>query len=225
MANEQLRKQVFDALHFRHACKVFDDTKIIPEEDFDLILEAGRLSPSAFGFEPWSFVVLQNKEIREGLIPFSWGARRQAPTASHFVIILARKPFDTKYDSDYLKDQVGRILKLDEEGQKDRIALYENFQKSEFLLLDDERYLFDYACKQCYITMANMMLAAAFIGIDSCPMEGFDMKSANDYLVEKGIIDPKHFGVAVMVAFGYRADPEVFIKKRHDISEIVCWVE
>ena len=226
MSNNQLRQQILDALNFRYACKLFDKNRIIPEEDFNLILEAARLSPSAFGFQPWSFVVLQNKEIREGIIPNCWGARRQAPTASHFVLVLARRPIATMYNSEYLKDVVKNVLKLPEDLQKGRLERYENFVKNEFKMLGDDKYLFDYACKQCYIAMANMMTVAALMNIDSCAMEGFDIEKTEDYLVEKGVFDPEQFGLASMVAFGYR-DPEdeIFEKARHEMSEIVSWVE
>ena len=54
-----------EAFHFRHACKEFDPMHKISEEDFKFILETGRLSPSSFGYEPWKFIVVQNKELRE----------------------------------------------------------------------------------------------------------------------------------------------------------------
>lgn len=42
-----------EALTFRHACKVFDEYKIIEESDFIDILNAGVLAPSSMGLEPW----------------------------------------------------------------------------------------------------------------------------------------------------------------------------
>jgi nitroreductase len=54
-------------------------------------LKRGRLSPSSNGLEPWKFVVIQNEELREELRLFSYGAYKQFPTASHMVLILARK--------------------------------------------------------------------------------------------------------------------------------------
>src|SRR5690606_3878688 len=69
-----VREQVLDAFRFRHACKQFDPGRIVSDEDFDYIMEAGRLSPSSFGWEPWKFVVLQNMAVREKLLPVTWGA-------------------------------------------------------------------------------------------------------------------------------------------------------
>lgn len=213
-----------EALTFRHACKLFDENRKIPKEDFELILEAARLSPSSFGFEPWYFIILQNKELREGLIPFCWGARRQLPTASHFVLILLRKPSDMKYDSHYIEDMMQRVQKLDQAAHDARLEHYTNFQKHDFNLLESERALLDWAGKQCYIALANMMLTAAFIGVDSCPIEGFERDAAESYLVGKGVYDPAQLGLTCMVAFGYRVR-EGRGKTRHEQSEIVRWYE
>lgn len=61
------------AWEFRYACKEFDPIKKISEEDFHIILEGGRLSPSSFGFEPWEFLVVQNVELRAVIRAFAWG--------------------------------------------------------------------------------------------------------------------------------------------------------
>ena len=57
---------------------------------------------------------------------------------------------------------------------------YREFQERDFKLNSDEK-LFDWASKQTYIALANMMTSAALIGIDSCPIEGFHQeKTEND---------------------------------------------
>ncbi|GAA9632269.1 hypothetical protein HpVa147_18430 [Helicobacter pylori] len=64
--------------------------------------------------------------------------------------------------------------------------------------------MFDWASKQTYIQMANMMMAAAMLGIDSCPIEGYDQEKVEAYLEEKGYLNTAEFGVSVMASFGYR---------------------
>ncbi|MDP4098288.1 NAD(P)H-dependent oxidoreductase [Paenibacillus sp. P96] len=81
------------AFEFRHATKEFDPTKKISAEDFNVILETARLSPSSVGLEPWKFVVVQNPDLREKLRTVSWGAQGQMPTASHVVLILANDQY------------------------------------------------------------------------------------------------------------------------------------
>ncbi len=103
MTNEQRKERILEAYRFRHACKEFDATKSISKEDFDFILETGRLSLSSFGFEPWKFLVVQNMDLRTKLLPVTWGAQKQLPTASHFVIILARTKPSMVADSAYIQ--------------------------------------------------------------------------------------------------------------------------
>lgn len=86
-----MNQTIMDAFHFRHATKQFDPQKKVSKEDFETILESGRLSPSSLGLEPWKFVVIQDQALRDELKAHSWGAAKQLDTASHFVLIFARK--------------------------------------------------------------------------------------------------------------------------------------
>ena len=216
-------KQFLDVMEFRHACKQFNPEEIITPEDFNTILEAGRLSPSSFGFEPWKFLVIQDKALKQKLFPVSWGAQNSLNGASHFVIILARKSGDVIYSGDYISQMMTEVKKLPEAVAERMKAVYENFQRNEFNLLDNERALFDWACKQSYIALGNMLTAAAFLGIDSCPIEGFNPAAVESILQEEGILDPKHFGVSVMAGFGYRAkEPQP--KTRRPMEEVVQWI-
>lgn len=216
-------QEIIEAFQFRHACKKYDPTKVVSDEDFNTILEAGRLSPSSFGFEPWKFLVVQDKKLREKLFPVSWGAQNSFNGASHFVIILARKKIDTVYNSEYITRIMTEVQNLPAEVSAGKRAAYENFQKNDFNLLESDRALFDWAGKQTYIALGNMLTAAAFLQIDSCPIEGFNIEKVEEILKEEGILDTEHFGVSVMASFGYRAS-EPHKKTRQDLSDIVQWV-
>jgi nitroreductase len=118
-----MENKFLDAMMFRHACKEFDNTKKISNEDFNMILEMERISPSSFGFEPWKFVIVQNEALREKLKAFSWGAQGQLPTASHFMIILSRKKKGMIYDSEYIQHMMRDVKQLPEDVQE----LYSQF--------------------------------------------------------------------------------------------------
>jgi nitroreductase len=216
-----MEKNFLEAMKYRHACKEFDGSKKISDTEFNNILEIGRLSPSSFGMEPWKFVVVQNEALREKLKAFSWGAQGQLPSASHFMIILARKPKSMKYGSDYVNGM------LEYKGlPEDVVALYkqfyEQFQKVDFNLLESDRTLFDWASKQIYIALGNMMTGAATMGIDSCPIEGFDINEMDRFLDNELGIDSTEFGATVMAAFGYRKD-EPRDKSRLPMEDVTAW--
>lgn len=217
-----MENKFIDAMQFRHATKEFDPTKKVSQEDFSTLLEAGRLSPSSFGFEPWKFLVIQNEDLRKKLKDFTWGAQGQLPTASYFVIILARKKNRMIYNSEYIKHMLNDVKQLPEDVIKQYSEFYEKFQKEDFKLLESDRTIFDWACKQTYIAMANMMTCAAYMGIDSCPMEGFDMAKTEAFLKDELNIDPEEFGASVMVAFGHRKQ-EPKEKLRQELEAVNAW--
>ena len=55
-------KDLLDFLKERRSIRSFKDTPI-PDEEIEMILEAGRASPSASNIQPWEFIVIKNKEI------------------------------------------------------------------------------------------------------------------------------------------------------------------
>src|SRR3954452_13760586 len=121
---ESKKQEILKAYQFRHACKAFDTNKKISDEDFHFILETGRLSPSSLGFEPGKFVVIQNAALREKLKPVSGGAEGQLPTASHFVVILARREEGLRPDSVHVSKMWKDIHHMPEEVVQDWYDFY-----------------------------------------------------------------------------------------------------
>jgi len=216
------KEAILNAYRSRHACKEFDPARRISDEDFAFILETGRLSPSSFGFEPWKFVIAQNPDLREKLRAYTWGAQRTLPTASHFMLVFARRQAEMMDDSAYIQSYMKDVQKLPPEAAANRQRLYRKFLEFDFGLLGRENAVDDWAGKQSYIALGNMMTAAALIGIDSCPIEGFEREPIARVLREEGIDDGSRFHLVCMVAFGYRAH-EPRGKTRRELSEVVEW--
>lgn len=214
------KEQVISAFQYRHAAQAFDSTKKISEDDFNYILETGRLSPSSIGLEPWKFVVVQNPELRSKMKKISPGAQGQLDTASHFLIILART--NVRYDSEYVLDQMKNVQNMPEEVVTYFIGALKNVQEVRGLL-ENERLLYEWSAKQTYIAMGNMMTAAALAGIDSCPIEGFDYAAVDHILEEEGLLEGGNLKASVMVAFGYRNEEPKRAKTRSNMDKIVIW--
>lgn len=196
------KKKLFsEAMSFRHACKLFSDKKI-PKGDLEFILEAGRLSPSSFGIEQWKFVVVQNQAMKEAIEKVAWN-QKQISTCSDLLVILARK--DVRSSDTYTKTQLER-WKLSAEDLKGLLGLYKGWVDSR-----DDHTVEMWSEKQCYIAGANMMTAAALIGIDSCPIEGF-LSDKVDVILG---IDTSVFQSALVIPFGYRVNAQ---KGKHRLS-------
>ena len=218
------KNAILDAHLFRHACKEFDASQTISDEDFDFILEIARLSPSSFGLEPWKFLVLQNRELRERLLPHIWGGQKQLPTASHVILTLVRKSAFMRYDSKFVHDFMREVQNFPEDAALARGKILEQFQREDFSLLDSERAINDWSGKQSYIALANMMTAAAMVGIDSCPIEGFNQAALEQALSQEIALDLSHWRVAYLVAFGYRKGAPARPKTRQEKECVVEWI-
>ncbi len=192
------KEEFLKIMNFRHACKVFDETKKISDEDMHYILEVARKSPSSFGMEAWKFLVITNDALREKLRPLCWN-QAQITTCSHLVIVLAG--IETlKVESGVVRSQLMR-RNLAQEKVDAYIELYSSHLSD---VLNDDDKIYQWSARQTYIAAANMMSAAAALEIDSCPIEGFEKQKLEKFLD----LDTTKFQVSMILPFGYRIDEQ-----------------
>ena len=215
------RQQALEIFRHRVSTRYYDPARKISAEDFAAILDFGRLSPSSVGSEPWKFLVIQNQELREKIKPVAWGMQATIAEASHLVILLAKK--HARYDSPFFSELMNR-RGFTPEQRAAALERYRSFQIHDIAIADDERALFDWASKQSYIALANMLTGAAMIGIDSCAVEGMDYAAVEHILAQAGLLDPAEYGVSVAATFGYRVR-DIQPKPRRDAAETVIWAE
>ena len=197
-----------EAMRFRHACKLFDETRKIPDETFRQILEAGRLSPSSMGMEPWRFIVVTDPELKAKLRPACWN-QPQITTCSHLVAVTALTE-TLLPDSGYPQKMLAR-RGMPEEMLAGYIEKYGNFARR----FAAEGKLAAWSVRQCYLAAANMMTGAAFAGVDSCPIEGMESEKVAQILELEAERE-----VPLLLAFGYRVNPPQE-KKRLTLDEVV----
>lgn len=215
------RQQALEIFRRRISTRHYDPARKISAEDFAAILDFGRLSPSSVGSEPWKFLVIQNQGLREKIKPVAWGMQSSITEASHLVILLAKK--HARYDTPFFSELMER-RGFTPEQRAAALERYRSFQIHDIAIADDERALFDWASKQSYIALANMLTGAAMLGIDSCPIEGMNYAAVEHILAQAGLLDPAEYGVSVAATFGYRAR-DIQPKPRRDAAETVVWAE
>jgi len=209
-----MKNEFTKAMDFRHACKVFDESKKISDEEIRYILDAGRKSPSSFGMEAWKFLVISNDDLKEKLRPLCWN-QAQITSCSHLVIVLAAIE-NAKVQSGIPKKRFTR-RDMPQEQLDFYMELYSNHLKE---TLSSDENIYAWTSKQTYIAAANMMNAAAFIGIDSCPIEGFEKES-----VEKALeLDTTKYQVSMILPFGYRVNDQSS-QLRLDFDEVVEFIK
>jgi len=193
-----MKKTFEEAMEFRHACKIFDDTKTVSDEDIRFILEAGRKSPSSFGMEAWKFLVITNEELKAKLKPACWD-QAQITSCSHLVVVLAGIE-SVKVESGEVKKRFAR-REMPQESLDFYMQLYADHLKE---TLSTDENIYAWTAKQTAIAVANMMTAGASIGIDSCPIEGYDKKQVEEILQ----LDTTKFQLAMVLPFGYRLNEQ-----------------
>ena len=209
-----MEKTFMEAMDFRHACKIFDETKKVSDEDINYILEAGRKSPSSFGMEPWKFLVITNEELKAKLRPACWD-QVQITSCSHLVIILA--------GIDAVKPEFGEVERkfkrreMPQEKLDFYLGLYAGHLKD---TLSSNENIYSWTARQTYIALGNMMTAAAVKGIDSCPIEGFEKEKVEEILK----LDLSKYQLSCIVPFGYRIN-EQSTQLREPLQNVVEFIK
>lgn len=201
-----------DYMNSRHACKSFNDKKI-PDDSFREILEYARMSPSSFGMEPWRIRIIEEPTKREELRAACWN-QPQITEASH-AIVISTITKDLEPGSDYVVSMFSR-RDLPADALAAYLQKYAEHHKSEIAPVMS---LYSWGSKQCYLALANMLTGAASLGIDSCPIEGFE-KEPVESLLE---MDTEAEEVCVVATFGYRKNPQP-AHLRKELSQITTWI-
>ena len=200
-------------LRWRYAVKKFDDQKVVSNDDVETILDAGNLTASSFGLQPYRFVIVRDQSIQDQLVPVSWN-QNQVAEASHVIVIAIRTNLDQQYMSDYVA-----MMESQRDLPSGTLDPYLDMILSSVGKMDDEK-LEQWATKQAYIALGSILAECADLKIDSCPMEGF-LPDQYDQIL--GLAD-HHLHATLVLPIGYRADDDKYqhLKKvRKPMDEMV----
>jgi nitroreductase len=189
---------MIESLKWRYATKKFDKNKQVSAENIQLLKETVRLTASSYGLQPYKVLEVKSPEIREKLKAVSFGQPQITDASTLFVFCANDDLTDAHIDS-YL-ELSAKIQKVDVEVFKG----YGDFMKGVFgsRTTADKH---EWAARQAYIALGNLLTTAASMQIDVCPMEGFDAQQYNEILGLKG----SGYSSVVIAAIGYRsADDE-----------------
>ena len=196
--------QLIGQLNWRYATKQFDPQRKISAQDWATLEEALVLSPSSFGLQPWKFVVVTDQATREKLVAVSYGQDKVAK-ASHLVVFAIKKNLGEKDIDDY----VNRIVEV-RGVPRESLAPYRDAMVGSLVKGLDETKRNAWSTKQVYIALGNFLASAALLGIDACPMEGFDPAKYDEILG----LDKLGLGAAVIATAGYRAETDQYSRAK-----------
>jgi nitroreductase len=188
-------EQLLDGLNWRYATKQFDPARKINAQDWATLEDALLLTPSSGGLQPWKFIVVTDPAVRAKLSPASYG-QPQITNASHLVVFAAKQSFG-EADVDAFISRAAATRGVSVES----LTPFRDMLVGGIVRAMDEPGRDAWARNQAYIALGNLLTSAALLGIDACPMEGFDRAQYDEILGLKA----QGYASAVIATVGYRA--------------------
>lgn len=186
--------KLLDALNWRYATKRMTGEKL-DDETVAKIVEAARLAPTSAGLQPIHIYVISNSEVKAQLQPIALG-QPQIVESSHLLVFTSwAEVSDANIDRVYKETNEQRGISDDKTA--DTVAglkqLFSSFSK-------EEQY--HHTAKQAHIAFGIAIAAAAELGVDATPMEGFDKNGLDQFLK----LEEKGLRSVVLLALGKRKE-------------------
>jgi nitroreductase len=206
--------QLLEALNWRYATKVFDPARKIPAATWQSLERALVLSPSSYGLQPYRVIEVEDAAKRSALVPHSWG-QRQVVDASHYLVFTAKTTI-TARDIDQFITLVATKRGL----QPSALEAYKGMMLGDLVNGPRQAIVAEWAARQAYIALGNLLTSSALLGVDTCPMEGFVPAEYDRILGLAG----SGYGAVVACALGYRSAQDKYAtlaKVRFEAAELV----
>lgn len=192
---------LIEKLNWRYATKKFDPTKKLTSEQLDTLLMAVQLAPSSYGLQSYKVLVVEDTEIRKQRREAAMG-QAQLTDASQVIVFASDTVIDEPLVNKYI-DNIAETRNINREH-------LEGFEQAMVgtvnHLAEDQKIAWSH--KQAYIALGVLLTAAADMGIDACPMEGFESGKFDQIL---GLKD-KGLTVSVIATIGFRAEDDDYSK-------------
>ena len=201
------------SLRWRVATKKFDPAKKIPDAQWTALEESLVLAPSSYGLQAWKFFVVDEPALRAKLKTAAW-EQGQITDADKLVVFAVRKDFGAA-DVERYVERISEVRRLP-------VAALEGYKKTMLAsaALPPEK-VSAWLIRQVYIALGVFLTSAAALGVDACPMEGFDKEKFDAILG----LPAKGYHSVVLGAAGYRAADDAYAsqaKVRFAKSDVVA---
>ncbi|WP_202985451.1 NAD(P)H-dependent oxidoreductase [Mucilaginibacter inviolabilis] len=203
---------LIEKLQWRSAVKKFDTTKKITATQLDSLLSAVQLAPSSYGLQSYKVIVVQDAETKAKLRAAGYNQPQITDSSALFVFASL-----TTLDEDFGKKFIDLIAST-RNVARETLQGYEQVILGTLSSRTDEQKI-AWSHRQAYIALGVLLSAAAELGVDAAPMEGFDAGKFDEILglKEKGLT------ASVIAAVGFRADDDRYsqmIKVRRPKEEL-----
>lgn len=181
-----------EKLNWRYATKRMNNTPIA-EDKLDRIVEAIQLAPTSLGLQPFKLLVIKDAAIRAKIAPAIYNQPQITEGAA--VLVFAVWENASAKEVDTYINQIVTERSVPVEALADFRGMIMGAIEGK-----SPEQLQAWFAKQAYIALGFGLVAAAFEGVDSTPMEGFD-PAALDQALD---LPAKGLRSAVVLAIGNR---------------------
>lgn len=205
---------LIEQLNWRYATKEFDPSKKIPAATLEVLEQALVLTPSSFGLQPWKFIIVEDQSVKDQLPAVSWN-QQQPKDCSHMVVLAARTGYKRENVGEFI-DRMAEMRGVTVES----LSGYEKFAGGFVDQASEQGWIDTWAQKQVYIALGQLMLSAAALGVDACPMEGIDPKAYDRILG----LEESGYSTVVACPLGYRSETDKYAttdKVRFAASDVI----
>ncbi len=185
-----------EVIKSRRAVNFFDPEKDVSDELLRDMVETAALSPSGFNLQPWSLIVLRDREEKKRLQQHAWN---QAKISEAPVTLIVLADMDAWKPGHHFVEKNFQELVNAGEMTEDKRGWFDNACRS--LYGASEAKAVAYACKNTGFFAMSLMLAAKSLGLDTHPMDGFDMEKIR---AEFNI--PDNYWIPLLLAVGCLRD-------------------
>lgn len=206
---------ILKQLNWRYATKSFDSEKIIPENDISTIVNAFNLTATSYGLQPIKLMVISDKLVQEDLVEHSM-YQKQIGQASHVLVFCV----DTKINDQTIIEYFELVKKV-RDTPDDILNPFKKFLIEDFKA-KSEKEIFEWASKQAYLAMGNLLTVCAMLNIDACPMEGFVPEQYDELLNLKKL----NLKSVLVMPIGYRAKDDFMSslqKVRKPLEDVIIY--
>jgi nitroreductase/dihydropteridine reductase len=213
---ENLVMSLIEKLQWRSAVKKFDPNKKLTADQLDSLLSTIQLAPSSYGLQSYKVIVVQDAETKARLRAAGYDQAQITDSSALFVFASL-----TNLDENFGKKFIDLVAST-RNVARETLDGYEQVILGALSSRTDEQKV-AWSHKQAYIALGILLSAAAELGIDAGPMEGFDTAKFDEILglKEKGLT------TSVIAAVGFRADDDRYsqmIKVRRPKEELFIHV-
>ncbi len=204
---------IIEKLKWRYATKKFNPTFKLSTEQVDQILQSINLTPTSFGLQPFRAIVIDSILIREALKKAANGQSQVTDAA--LVIVFAAQTKVTKNEIETYISNIATTRNIPIE----LLADYKTMITASVGSWSDKEQM-NWAARQTYIALGQLLTTCALLELDACPMEGFE-KTQFDAILG---LEEKNLVSTVMITIGKRAvddDYQHLTKVRKSIEDII----